>query len=605
VPRYTDDSRERVRDAVDMADLVGTRTELRRAGINRLQGLCPFHEERTPSFGIDPVRKVFHCFGCGEGGDLFRFVELTEGVDFKGALELLADRYGVQLELAEEDPASAQRRQARERLLELLERTATFYVRYLWESEEAAGAREYLAGRGLEEPHLREFRVGYAPSAWDKVLIASRRAGFSNRELWEAGLAQRAKGEGKLFDRFRRRIMFPLCDTRGRVLGFGARAMGEGQQPKYVNSSDNAVYHKGRHLFGGDIARAHATRAGTVILAEGYTDVIAMHQAGLKHTVGLMGTALTEDQVGELGRLAPLVQLALDADSAGQEAMLRAARVAAGRKLELRVVPLPAGSDPADLVKAAGARAMQELVDRSVPFVRFRVERELDRAELGSAEGKDRLVEALRPVFAGIPPSAMREELIAHVADRIDISPALVGSWLAGASGGSARRAPRPEAGAPGSNGAPPLGSHVRALDAAARAERDFLVQVIADPAHGREALAALDLEATFSGELARRAAVHVRDHPGDPTAGVEPEDRELGALLAELAIRASDVRPSEAALEAQSLTLDLRRVERDITVARRAEAGDIAPLVARREELRRGLDRAIERTMAETDTGE
>jgi DNA primase len=605
VPRYTDDSRERVRDAVDMADLVGTRTELRRAGINRLQGLCPFHEERTPSFGIDPVRKVFHCFGCGEGGDLFRFVELTEGVDFKGALELLADRYGVQLELAEEDPASAQRRQARERLLELLERTATFYVRYLWESEEAAGAREYLAGRGLEEPHLREFRVGYAPSAWDKVLIASRRAGFSNRELWEAGLAQRAKGEGKLFDRFRRRIMFPLCDTRGRVLGFGARAMGEGQQPKYVNSSDNSVYHKGKHLFGGDIARAHATRAGTVILAEGYTDVIAMHQAGLKHTVGLMGTALTEDQVGELGRLAPVVQLALDADSAGQEAMLRAARVAAGRKLELRVVPLPAGSDPADLVKAAGARAMQELVDRSVPFVRFRVERELDRAELGSAEGKDRLVEALRPVFAGIPPSAMREELIAHVADRIDISPALVGSWLAGAPGGAARRAPRPAAGAPGANGAPPLGSHVRALDAAARAERDFLVQVIADPAHGREALAALDLEATFSGELARRAAAHLRDHPADPTAGVEPEDRDLGAMLAELAVRASDVRPSQAALEAQSLTLDLRRVERDITAARHAEAGDIAPLVARREELRTRLDRAIERTMAETDASQ
>jgi DNA primase len=605
VPRYTDDSKERVRDAVDMADLVGTRTELRRAGVNRLQGLCPFHEERTPSFGIDPLRKVFHCFGCGEGGDLFRFVELTEGVDFKGALELLADRYGVQLELAEEDAASAQRRQERERLLELLERTAAFYVRYLWESEEAAGAREYLAGRGLEEPHLREFRVGYAPSAWDKVLIASRRAGFSNRELWDSGLAQRAKGEGKLFDRFRRRIMFPLCDARGRVLGFGARAMGEGQQPKYVNSSDNAVYHKGKHLFGGDIARAHATRAGTVILAEGYTDVIAMHQAGLKHTVGLMGTALTEDQVGELGRLAPTVQLALDADSAGQEAMLRAARVAAGRKLELRVVPLPAGSDPADLVQTAGARAMQELVDRSVPFVRFRVERELERAELGSAEGKDRVIEALRPVFAAIPPSAMREELIAHVADRVDISPALVGSWLAGGSGASSQRAPRPQAGAPGGNGASASRPQARAIDATARAERDFLVQVIADPARGRQALAALDLEATFSGELARRAAAHLRDHPGDPTTGVEPEDRELGALLAELAVRASDARPSEAALEAQSLTLDLRRIERDITAARHAEAGDIAPLVARREELRTRLDRAIERTMAETDEAE
>ncbi|HSD77156.1 MAG TPA: DNA primase, partial [Solirubrobacteraceae bacterium] len=322
--RYTDASRERVRDAVDMADLVGQRVELRRAGSNRYTGLCPFHDERSPSFGIDPAQKVFYCFGCGEGGDLFRYVELTEGVDFKGALELLADRYGVELELEEEDPQAAERRKQRERLLELLERTAGWYVRVLWESDEAAPARAYLLGRGLQEPILREFRVGYAPSAWDRVFVASQRAGYSARELFDAGLAQRGKDGGRLFDRFRRRIMFPLCDARGRVLGFGARAIGADQQPKYLNSSDGAVYHKGRHLFGADVARVHATKAGRVILAEGYTDVIALHQAGLRNTVGLMGTALTEDQVGELARLAPVVLLALDADSAGQEAMLRA-----------------------------------------------------------------------------------------------------------------------------------------------------------------------------------------------------------------------------------------------------------------------------------------
>jgi hypothetical protein len=177
-----------------------------------------------------------------------------------------------------------------------------------------------------------------------------------------------------------------------------------------------------------------------------------------------------------------------------------------------------------------------------------------------------------------------------------------VGSWLAGGSGASSQRGPRPPAGVAGSNGAPVSRPQARAIDATARAERDFLVQVIADPSRGRQALAAMDLEATFSGGLARRAAAHLRDQPGDPTTGVEPEDRELGALLAELAVRASDVRPSEAALEAQSLTLDLRRIERDITAARHAEAGDVAPLVARREELRTRLDRAIERTMAETD---
>src|SRR4029079_8843138 len=287
----------------------------------------------------------------------------------------------------------------------------------------------------------------------------------------DAGLAQRAKGEGMLYDRFRRRIMFPLCDMRGRVLGFGARALGADQKPKYLNSAEGVVYHKGRNLFGADIARAAATKAGSVIVAEGYTDVIAMHQAGLRNTVGLMGTALTEEQVGELSRLAPRIQLALDADGAGQEAMLRAARVAAGRRLELRVVPLPAGTDPADLVAAEGARAMQRLVDQSVPFVRCRVERELSTGDLGSAEGKDAVIAALRPVFAQIPPSALREELIALVADRTDLSPALVGSWLAQGApaggrggGGGGRRAggsTRDDQAAPG-----PAARPQRAVDA-------------------------------------------------------------------------------------------------------------------------------------------
>src|SRR5919204_1345787 len=407
--RYTDDSRDRVRDAVDMVDLVGTRVDLRRAGVNRFEGLCPFHEERTPSFGINPAEKLFYCFGCGEGGDAFKFVQLTEGVDFKGALEQLADRYGVQLEVVEEDPAAAERRRARERLLELLERTAAFYVRYLWDSSEAAGARSYLAERGLDEGTLREFRVGYAPSAWDKMLIASRRAGFSDRELWEAGLASRSRGEGRTYDRFRRRIMFPLCDSRGRVLGFGARAMGADQKPKYLNSSDNAVYHKGRHLFGADIARASAAKVGAVVVAEGYTDVIAMHQAGLRHTVGLMGTALTDEQVGELARLAPTVLLA-----------------------------------------------------------RFRVERELSAGDLSSAEGKDAVIAALRPVFAQIPPSAMREELVGLVADRTELAPALVASWPAQGS----RTAAAPAGNGPRRAAAP---ASAAALDALGRAERSFL----------------------------------------------------------------------------------------------------------------------------------
>jgi DNA primase len=595
MPRYTDDSRDRVRDAVDMVDLVGTRVELRRAGANRMEGLCPFHEERTPSFGINPAEKLFYCFGCGEGGDAFKFVQLTEGVDFKGSLEYLADRYGVELEVVEEDAASAERRRERERLLELLERTAAFYVRYLWESAEAAQAREYLAGRGLEEGALREFRVGYAPSAWDKVLVASRRASFTDRELVAAGLASRGR-EGRTYDRFRRRIMFPLCDSRGRVLGFGARAMGVDQKPKYLNSSDNAVYHKGRHVFGADIARAPAAKASTVIVAEGYTDVIAMHQAGLRHTVGLMGTALTEEQVGELARMASTVLLALDADAAGQEAMLRAARVAARRSLSLRVVALPPGSDPADLVAAEGARAMEERVEASVPFVRFRVERELGAADLASAEGKDAAIAALRPVFAQIPPSAMREELIGLVADRTGLAPALVASWLA--------QGLQPAAASAGAGNGParaPVAPSRAALDALGRAERAFLAQCLASPTAGRDALASLDLDTWFSNDLTRHAAALLQRELATGASEYPDEDEELGRLIASLRVQSGGMSSSDAALEAERLGLEVQRVSRDIESAKTAAAGDVTRLVAQRQELERRRDAAIARAMEET----
>ncbi len=340
---YTRESRDRVRDAVDFVELVSARTDLRRAGAARYEGLCPFHEERTPSFGIDPGQKVYYCFGCQAAGDVFTFVQETEGVDFKGALELLGDRYGVELELEQEDPKEAERRERRERLLGLLARTSAYYERCLWDSREGARAREQLTGRGLAEEVLREFGVGYAPSAWNRVLDASRSGGFSVPELYATGLAQRSRENGQPYDRFRSRIMFPLADIRGRVLGFGARAIGEDQQPKYLNTADNDIYHKGRHLYGAHLARAHATRAGSVILCEGYTDVIALHQAGIRNAVGLMGTALTPEQVAELSRMASTVLLALDADSAGQNAMLRAADLAARRQLDLRVVALPGG----------------------------------------------------------------------------------------------------------------------------------------------------------------------------------------------------------------------------------------------------------------------
>ncbi len=614
---YTKDSKDRVRDAVDFLELVSARTDLRRAGPARYEGLCPFHEERTPSFGIDPTQKVYYCFGCQASGDVFTFVQETEGVDFKGALELLAERCGVELEREEEDPGEAERRRRRERLLELLVRTSVYYERYLWESKEAGRARTYLQERGLSEEALREFRVGYAPSAWDRVLLASRRGGFSVEELYATGLAQRSRQNGQPYDRFRSRIMFPLADIRGRVLGFGARAMSEDQRPKYLNTSDNDVYHKGLHLYGADLARAHAAKAGQVVLCEGYTDTIALHQAGMRTAVGLMGTALTAEQVGELARMAQTVLLALDADTAGQEAMLRASSLAARRRLELRVVPLPAGTDPAELIQRHGPEAMRAAVEASVPFVRFRVERVLAGGDDSSPEGRDRTIEQLRPVFATLPPSAMRMELTRIVSSRLALPESLVEQMLSEQPG---RAGSRPDRGGGGGAGEGERArtderarDDVRArrgggLSRREETERAFLALCIASPEEGAAALGGLELDEHFSSALLRRAARHLRDGSlAEPMAAGEGEDLdgdpELKGLLAELVVEAGRETAHPAMLEVQRLQLELARLERHIQQARGIEGADVNALAARRGEVKRDFDLAYAQVLE--DTGE
>jgi DNA primase len=588
VALYTNDSKERVRDAVDMADLVSSRTELKRAGVNRLTGLCPFHEERTPSFGINPAEKVYHCFGCQASGDAFTFVMETEGVDFKGALELLADRYKVTLELEDEDSGAAEQRQQRDRLLTLLERTAAFYVRQLWESGEAAKARAYLHERGLQEPTLRKFRVGYAPSAWDTVLNASRRAGFGNRELYDAGLAQKSQKTGRIYDRFRSQIIFPLADARGRVRGFAGRTMGgpDDRRPKYVNSPESDLFHKRSQLFAADLARAPAAKAGSVVAAEGYTDVIAMHQVGVRNSVAIMGTAMTEEQVGELARLAPVVALALDADSAGQDAMLRAAGLAARRKVELRVVELPPGEDPADLVKRAGGEEIERRVAASVPFVRFRVLRALESGDLRSAEGKDRVLADLRGVFATLAPSALREELLRIVADRMDLSQELLSSLLTGA------------AVAPDRDTASAAAKPNQSLGRPERTERTFLAFCIARPELGGPALSDLDLQHDFSVASTRHAAAHLRAHLSAPTQGIPDGDGELAALMRELTVRAARMSSAPPiAFEIERLQLALARLDRDITAARRS-GDEVAELARRRAATQSQIDQALDRAM-------
>ncbi len=552
--RATAESIERVRAAADMVEVVSGHTELRQRGVRYL-GLCPFHDERTPSFSVDPVEKLYYCFGCQAGGDIFTFLEEKEGLDFRDAVEQLADRYGVELEF-DAGGRGDERRRERDRLLDLLGKTAAVYYRYLWDSAEAGSARTYLEGRGLGREVLEEFGVGYAPSAWDRVLTNAQSAGFTTQELRAAGLVQQGR-QGGLYDRFRARIMFPLRDARGRVLGFGARATRDNQEPKYVNSSEGPVYRKGRSLFGLDRARAHATKEGRVLVVEGYTDVLALHQAGFRNAVASMGTALTEEQLAELARLSREVVLAFDADRSGQEAMLRAQRAAAGRGVVLKVVRLPDDKDPCDLLAEDGPDSFKTRAGNAIPFLEFQVTSALEGADMRSAAGKDKVVAELAPVFAGLQHSAERDEQIRHVADRLDLSEHLLAPLLA-----------RPREGAP--TRSTRLGER-GAASRVERSERVFLAMCVSSGDQGREYLRRLEDE-HLSSDVLRRARTWILEHFDSPTAGLGRDDGELAHTVSEIVVRASSEPASEHALEVGFLGLERRRLEREIRVAAESE---------------------------------
>ena len=562
------ESLERLKESVDIVEVIGAHTDLRRQGA-RWVGLCPFHDERTPSFSVDAQEKLYHCFGCGVGGDAIKFVEEKEGLGFAEAVELLADRYGVELQREQEDPRAEAKRAQRRRLEQLLDRTGAYYANYLWESKEAGKAREYLAERGLGEEGLRAFGVGYAPSAWDKILVRGQQAGFSVREMHDVGLVQRNQ-RGQEYDRFRSRIMFPIRDRRGRTLGFGGRAMRSDQGAKYVNTAETDFFHKSQLLYGVDRAKAAIAKAGRAVVVEGYTDVLALHQAGVEEAVGVMGTAITGEQVATLSGMVEEVVLALDADSAGQEAMLRAQRVAAGRRMRLRVAAMPAGVDPAEMMAAAeGPERFRELVDSALELTDFQVRLVLDRTDVASPVERDRALAEVAPVLAGMEESASRADLVRRVAEQLDLEPALVmGRVVAAtpASGGGA------EAAAPSGAGAQaPKPRQAAELTSRERRERALLAMCIALPSEGHEYLARLtDAHLSPTG---LRAATWLREHPEDPASDLPHDDGELSGLITELVMIAREEPASQESMELNYLLLEQRRLEGEIAAA--GERGD------------------------------
>ena len=576
--RFSSHAIERVRDSVDIAEVLAPYTELRRAG-QRLQGLCPFHDERSPSFSVNPQDKLYYCFGCGEKGDVFTFLQEKEGMDFGEAVETLAERFGVEVEREKEDPRLEAQRKRRVRLAEVLDRTAKFYVTYLWESEEAAKAREYLLGRGLTEESLRAFEVGYAPNRWDTVVMRGQQGGFELAELAAAGLVKKGQ-KGGWMDHFRARIMFPIRDGRGRMQGFGGRATRQEQRAKYVNSPEGELFHKSRLLYGIDRARGAIAKKGRAVVVEGYTDVMAAHQAGVEETVAVMGTAITPDQVKLLAAHTEEVVLALDADRAGREAMLRAQGVATGKRVKLRVAAMPEGEDPAEMLAgegpgSTGADRFEGLIADALDLSAFHVATLLSEADLDSPDGRDRALDEVVPVLKAMPDSITRDELVRDVGEKLRADPGLVARRLAAAPRAQKAAAAAPAASTSGRNlGAEETSPFAAGDETTPRAltthevrEQGLLAMCVAAPAYGRDYLEKLTRE-----HLSTPAMGRVRDwlasHLDEPLRGLEGEDEETVRIVRRLVERAAGEPASPEAMELSFLQLEQGATERRIAEA-------------------------------------
>jgi len=523
VARIADGSVEAVKASADLVEVISGRTQLRRSGA-RFTGLCPFHDERTPSFSVSPEKGLYYCFGCGAAGDAVSFVEQTEGVDFVGAIEWLAQRFNVPLEYEEATPEQDARRRRRERLYAVLDAAAAFYERYLWESQGGADARAYLESRGLGEEVCRDYRLGLAARGGTLARKAGEK-GFAQQELAAAGLVNR-RGN----DYFQDRLLFPIADARGRVVGFQARRLREDDplQAKYVNSPEGELFRKGDLLYGLDRARTAIAREERALIVEGNTDVLALRQAGLGPVVASMGTALTERQLKELSRLTRKLYLCFDADAAGEAATLRGMDLAAAQRFDVRVIALPPGADPADQ-----ADGFERRLATAESYVLYRVRLELDRAP----DRQEAFVHA-REVLARFDDSPERQQAQRLVADRLDL-PRETQAGLV----------PRRRGQADGPSVSPKL------LEAGDRLERDALAGAAAHP-ELRDLLAGLSPD-HFDTELHRRAREHLLE-PGEA-------DRDLIELLAELDARADAGGIDEATTKELLLNLHERKLRREL----------------------------------------
>ncbi len=397
----------------DIADVVSGYVRLtKRTGANQF-GLCPFHSEKTPSFSVNTERQIYHCFGCGKGGSVINFIMEIENLSFPDAVHFLARRVG--LEVPEDRPDENKSR--RERLLSLNKDAARFFYEQLC-LPSGAPARDYIARRDITPTFVKNFGLGFAPDSWSALTDAMTRRGYTRAELVEAGLSRTGKSGG-VYDYFRNRLMFPVIDVRGSVIGFSGRILGDGE-PKYLNSPDTLVYSKSRSLFALNLAKK--SKSGYIILAEGNIDVVSLHQAGFDSAVASLGTSLTPDQARLIARYAGEVVIAYDADAAGQKAAQRAIGILQNLDIKVKVLRIPGAKDPDELIRQKGPDAFRQLIERSDNQIEYRLQLLLEENDLSSDEGRVAYLKAAAKLIAGLPGSVEREVYGGRAAEKAGVS---------------------------------------------------------------------------------------------------------------------------------------------------------------------------------------
>ena len=415
---------EDIKARLNIVDIVGQYVKLQKAG-SAWKANCPFHQEKTPSFNVNEERNMWHCFGCGKGGDVFAFIMEIEGLEFREALKLLAEKAGVELpEYRSDGKATAE---TKDRGLEILELATKFYEKQLWESVPGKKILEYLHERGLSDESIRTYRLGYAPDGWEHITKFLISRGFRSEELESCGLSLKGKEGRGFYDRFRDRIMFPIGDILGRIIGYSARVApgGDESQAKYVNTPETNLYHKSRALYGLALAKQAIKEAGRAILVEGNMDVIALHQAGIANVVAVSGTALTADQLGILKRYGKKLSLFFDMDKAGQAAAWKSAITAFGLDFTVDAVALASGKDAADMNRE-NPELLRSAIAEAKPAMRYFLDTLLQSIDAKSQDGKRVIVERYAELLASTLNELDRSHWTKELAQAIAAEPKVV-----------------------------------------------------------------------------------------------------------------------------------------------------------------------------------